>query len=378
MELTRRELLAGAAALPLWRPGDARAAATPKQIKAFCIDFNWHHARGERAVFAKPGRWADASPAEHVNWYHDLGANTIQTFCVSCNGYAWYKGGFVPEQPGLKHDFLTETVRLGHKKDMLVTGYFCAGANSKWGHDHPGLSYGAPSTLHIPFTDPYLDYLCRSMEDAIRRTGLDGYMVDWLWNPNPELRKNGWIDAEKKLFSQLLAKPFPASGTPSPEDLLAYERKAIERCWTRIRETRDRTRRDCILWLSVSNLTDPTIAGSLPLRETDWVLNEAPNPEYYERGRKMAGAHTRVLQNLVGWVQHDAKAFLADPKHRDRDFYGFAEPRDNSLPLPVADYLAKPVEAFNGKDSIDVNDRNIAALARFYRGMPLDKVVPRS
>ena len=226
--------------------------------------------------------------------------------------------------------------------------------------------------------DPYLDYLCRSMEDAIRRTGLDGYMVDWLWNPNPELRKNGWIDAEKKLFSQLLAKPFPASGTPSPEDLLAYERKAIERCWTRIRETRDRTRRDCILWLSVSNLTDPTIAGSLPLRETDWVLNEAPNPEYYERGRKMAGAHTRVLQNLVGWVQHDAKHYLADPRNRNRDFYGFAEPRDKSLPLPVADYLAKPVEAFNGKDSIDVNDRNIAALARFYRGMPLDRVVRRS
>ena len=378
MKLTRRGFLAGAGALSLWRR-DARAAvAAPKQIKAFCIDFNWHHARGKGSVFAKPGHWADASPEEHVNWYHDLGANTIQTFCVSCNGYAWYKGGFVPEQPGLKHDFLTEMVRLGHKKDMLVTGYFCAGANSKWGHDHPALSYGAPSTLHIPFTDPYLDYLCRSMEDAIRRTGLDGYMVDWLWNPNPELRKNGWIDAEKKLFSQLLAKRFPASGTPSPEDLLAYERKAIERCWTRIRETRDRTRRDCILWLSVSNLTDPTIAGSLPLRETDWVLNEAPNPEYYERGRKMAGAHTRVLQNLVGWVQHDAKQYLADPRNRDRDFYGFAEPRDNSLPLPVADYLAKPVEAFNGKDSIDVNDRNIAALARFYRGMPLDRVVRRS
>ena len=43
-----------------------------------------------------------------------MGNNVIQTFCVSCNGYAWYKNGVVPEQPGLKHDFLREVVRLGH------------------------------------------------------------------------------------------------------------------------------------------------------------------------------------------------------------------------------------------------------------------------
>ena len=80
---------------------------TPKQIKAFNVDFNWY-----KGVFAPPGHWADASPEEHVRWYEALGANTIQTFCLSCNGWAWYKGGFVPPQPGLKHDFLTEVVRL--------------------------------------------------------------------------------------------------------------------------------------------------------------------------------------------------------------------------------------------------------------------------
>lgn len=375
--LTRRELIAGVA-LPFLNDGPASAAApSPSRIKAFCIDFNWHQMPGEGPGFAKPGHWADASPEEHVKWYSDLGANTIQTFCVSCNGYAWYKGGFVPGQPGLKHDFLTRMVGLGHKKGMLVTGYFCAGANSKWGHDHPELSYGTPAAPHIPFTDPYLDYLCRSMEDAIRRTGIDGYMVDWLWNPRPELRKSGWIEAEKKLFSRLSGKPFPSSGTPAPEDLLAYERKAIQRCWSRIRESRDRVRRDCILWLSVSDLTDPAISGSLPLREADWVLNEAPNPEYYERARKMVGPHTRILQNLVGWAQHDARSYLANPKNRNRDLYGFAEPRENSLPLPVAEYLARPVEAFKGSDSRDTNDRNIAALARFYRGIPLDTVLAR-
>ena len=84
---------------------------SPAPINAFCIDFNW----GPKGIngFAGPGVWADASPEQHVRWYEGLGANVIQTFAVSCNGYAWYKGGIVPPQPGLKHDFLTEVVRLG-------------------------------------------------------------------------------------------------------------------------------------------------------------------------------------------------------------------------------------------------------------------------
>jgi hypothetical protein len=66
----------------------------------------------------------------------------MQTFCVSCNGYAWYKTGVVPAQPGLKHDFLTECVRLGHQEGLRVVGYFCVGANTRWGQTHPELSYG--------------------------------------------------------------------------------------------------------------------------------------------------------------------------------------------------------------------------------------------
>ena len=75
-------------------------------------------------------------------------------------------------------------VKLAHKKGMLVMGYFCVAANSKWGKDHPDLSYGTPSTLHIPFTDEYLDYLSRSMGDAMKKTGMDGTMIDWVWNPD--------------------------------------------------------------------------------------------------------------------------------------------------------------------------------------------------
>jgi len=359
-------------------------AIVPKQIKAFCIDFNWVHlerAPGAPAgsdaptAFAPIGHWADASPQEHVRWYEKLGANTIQTFAVSCNGYAWYKGGFVPPQPGLKHDFLTQVVQLGHQKRMLVMGYFCVGANTKWGQDHPHLSYGTPPSPHIPFTDEYLEYLSRSMADAIQRTRMDGYMIDWVWNPPSNLRQKGWLPAERKLFTQLTGKPFPESGQPSTEDRLKYERRAIDRCWARIRETRDRTDPNCVLWLSANDLGDPTIADSKLLKECDWVMNESPDPKLFAAGKRMVGKQTRMIQNLVGWATHDAKEFLADSKNRGLDFYGFAEPRDNSLPRPIAEYLSKPAEAFSGVDRISANDRNIATLARFYRGLPLDAVI---
>ena len=121
-------------------------AGSIQEIKSYCIDFNWAATGRKRKPFAKPGSWAGADPARHVAWYKAIGANVIQTFAVSCNGYAWYKNGFVPEQPGLKHDFLPEVVKLGHKEGMLVVGYFCVASNPKWGTEHPDLSYGTPTT----------------------------------------------------------------------------------------------------------------------------------------------------------------------------------------------------------------------------------------
>ena len=255
-----------------------------------------------------------------------------------------------------------------HQRGMLVMGYFCVGANSKWGEDHPQLSYGVPGNVyHIPFTDTYLDYLARSMTDAIHRTRLDGYMIDWVWNPHDKLRAKGWIEAEKQLFTQLTRVPFPTEGEPRPTDKLAYERRAIERAWERIRAARDRANPGCRIWLSCSRLNDATVQGSKLLKECDWVMNEAPSRALLEGARKMVGSRTRLIQNLVGWPNHDAKAFLANPANRGLDFYGFAEPRDTSLPLPVEEYLTKSEESFAGKDRFTVNDRNIATLARFYR-----------
>jgi len=115
-------------------PETAAKSSQPETIKSYCLDFNW---AGPKGHFAKAGTWKDADPKAHVAWHKAVGSNVIQTFCVSSNGWAWYKGGPVPEQPGLKHDFLREVVKLGHKEGMQVMGYFCIGANTRWGQENP-------------------------------------------------------------------------------------------------------------------------------------------------------------------------------------------------------------------------------------------------
>jgi len=354
--------------------------SVPPQIKMFNIDLNWS---GDK--FAPPGQWANTVPADHVQWCADLGANVIHSYSVSCNGYAWYKGGFVPPQPGLTHDFFPEVMRLAHKKNMLVTGYFCVGANLKWGLEHPDLSYGTPSTIHIPLTDPYLDYLTRSIADALEKTGMDICAIDWIWNPgahgtvyNPDgqPREKEWLKAEKQLFTELTGLRFPATGLPGPDDTLAYERLAIDRCWERIRETRDRTDRNCILCIWMNHADDPTVAGSKIFKEVDWFINENPDPKLLEFARGRTGKETRLIQNLCGWANHDAKTYLRDTKHRAFDLCGFAEPGANGLPAPIAEYMSKPVDAFKGEGRLAANNYNIAALARFYRGLPMDTVIP--
>lgn len=338
-------------------------------IKAYDIDFNW--GEGGPNGFAGPGLWADADPEEHINWYAELGCNVIQSFAVSCNGYAWYKNGFVPEQPGLKHDFLTEQVKLAHKKGMKVFGYFCAGSNTKWGLEHPLLSYGTPSSPHIPYTTQYLDYLCSSIEDAIIKTGIDGVFIDWLWNPGatmepyPPLR---WIECEQQMYVELMKAPFPGKDNITPEIELQFRRKAIDRCWKRIRDTVKKTKSDCIIWLTCCELTSVDIAGSDMLMEVDWVLNEAGDIAVTDSVRSMLGKHTRIVTCLAVWNQQDPADVIPEALRTNIGLYGFTKPVMGSMMPPVEYYLSKPLDSLKG------DERNIGAFARIFNGLTLDCV----
>jgi hypothetical protein len=341
----------------------------PEAIKAFNIDFNW--GEGGPNGFARPGLWSDADPQEHVDWYAALGCNVMQSFAVSCNGYAWYKNGIIPEQPGLKHDFLTEEVKLAHKRNMKVFGYFCAGANTKWGLEHPDLSYGIPSNPHIPYTNAYLDYLCNSIEDAIRKTGMDGVFIDWVWNPGttmepyPPLR---WIKCEREMYMELMNKPFPGPDMINPADELQFRRKAIDRCWKRIRETVKRTKPECIIWLTSCQLTSRDIKGSDMLKEADWILNEAGDTATTGYMQQMFGKNTRMITCLANWNGQDPMIVIPAALRNGVGLYGFTKPVRRSFMPPVSYYLSHHVDSLKG------DERNIAALARVYNNLPMSYV----
>lgn len=339
----------------------ATKAPVIKDIKAYCLDFNW----GDKG-FAAPGTWKDANPAAHLAWYKATGANVIQTFCVSCNGYAWYKNGVVPEQPGLKYDFLRELVKLGHQEGMLVLGYFCISSNTRWGKENPALSYGTPSSPHIPYTDEYLAYLSAAITDAVKTTGIDGFMIDWVWQPDRKASEGKWLDAEKKLYQQLMGEPFPGEDKLSKEQDLAYSRKAIDRCWKMIRKAAKDVNPACIVWLTTNKMKHPHVVNSDMYREVDWLLAEAGRIEEFAAIKSMVGTHTRLTTCFADWNGQDAATVLPEALAAGIGLYGFAKPTGKEGTVNLDKILPRQLSEISG------NDRNIGALARAYRGKNMD------
>lgn len=339
-------------------------------IKAYCLDFNWAATGRKRKPFANPGNWKNADPAEHVAWYKAIGANVIQTFCISTNGYAWYKDGFVPAQPGLKHNFLPEVVKLGHEQGMLVFGYFCISANPKWAADHPDLSYGAPATYHIPYTDEYLAYLSASIGDAVRKTGIDGFMIDWLWMPKRQSTGGKWLDCEKKLYTQLMREPFPGEEelVEKSAKYTEYSRKALDRAWKTIHKAAKQANPECVIWLTSNHINHPHVVNSDMYQQCDWIMNESGDMKRIEQVKGMVGKHTRLVTCLARWNKQDATKVVPEALAAGVGLYGFTVPRTGGGIVPLDQFMTKPVSELKG------DDRNIAVLARAYHGVSIDAV----
>jgi len=329
-------------------------------IKAYDLDFNWGD--GGPNAFAEPGLWADANPKEHIKWYKDMGVNTIQTFIVSCNGYAWYKNGVVPEQPGLQYDFLPEMVRLGHKEGMNVMGYLCIGSNTRWGMENPDYSYGYPNDRHIPYTKKYLKYLDELIRDAVGKTGIDGFMIDWFYQPNRKSHEGKWLDSEKQRFEELMGNEFPGEEQLSTEEYDAYSRLAIAACWDVIYKAAKESNPDCILWLTCFDIMHPHIANSKMFQQIDWLMNEAGDMESVAAVRSMVGKDTRLITCLANWNKQDPLVIVPNAIKAGVGLYGFTKPGANSLLPPIKNYLESPLDSLQG------DDKNIAVLARAYNG----------
>ena len=335
-------------------------------IKGYSLDFNW--GEGGPNAFAAPGLWADANPRDHVRWYKELGANTIQTFIVSCNGYAWYKNGVVPQQPGLKYDFLPELVELGHREGMKVMGYLCIGSNTRWGMENPEYSYGYPHDRHIPFTTRYKQYLDSVIRDAVKNTGIDGFMIDWFYQPNRKSHDGNWLDSEKELYSELMGQPFPGEGQLSEEDYNAYSRLAIEDCWNTIYKAAKETNPEILIWLTAFDITHPHYLNSRMFQEVDWLMNEEGDIKKIDSIKSMVGDHTKLITCLAKWNKKDPVEVVDNAIKADIGLYGFTKPDPNSVKPYVAHYYAAPL------DSFEDDDRIIATFARVFNEKEIDFV----
>ena len=337
---------------------------TMPEIKSYCLDFNWE-GKGRKKVIAKPGFMKDADPQAIVEWHKAIGCNVIQTFCVSTNGYAYYRSDVTPEQPGLQHDLLRELVKLGHAEGMLVMGYFCAAANTRWGTENPELSYGVGG-YHLPYTDEYLAYLSAAITDAVKTTGIDGFMVDWIWQPSRKANGNKWIDAEKKLYQQLMGEPFPGEDKLTAQQDLAYSRKALDRCWKTIRKAAKDANPKCIVWLTCNNIKHPHIKDSDMFREVDWLMAETGKNRHLEDIRNAVGKHTRLITCLADWNGADPGAVIPDARAKGIGLYGFCAPAKKYGTIPFEGFISRQVS------ELQSDPRNISALVRAYHGKSLD------
>jgi len=338
--------------------------ATMKDIKAYCLDFNWEGS-GRKKKIADPGFMKDADPKAVVAWHKAIGSNVIQTFCVAHNGYSYYRGDVTPEQPGLKHDFLREVVKLGHAEGMVVMGYFSIAANIRWGTENPELSYGLGG-YHLPYTDEYLAYLSAAIGDAVRTTGIDGFMVDWIWQPSRKANGNKWLEAEKKLNQQLMGEPFPGEDKLTPAQDLAYSRKAIDRCWKTIRKAAKDANPKCIVWLTCNQIHHPHIKDSDMFREVDWLMAETGDNKHLDDIRNVVGKHTRLLTCLAAWNNADPAVVIPDAMEKGIGLYGFCKPGKGDGTISLDRILPKQLSELTGDEC------NIAALARAYHGKSRD------
>jgi hypothetical protein len=261
-------------------------------------------------------------------------------------------------------------VKIGRKKNMKVFGYFCVGANNKWEEDHPDLCYQMDGQ-QIPYTTQYIDYLCASIEDAIKKTDMDGIMLDWFYNPGggrdplPPLR---WMPCEQIMFQELMNQPFPGIDKITPEIELDFRRKAIDRAWKKIKEITKKTKPDCIIWLTAYAVNSKEYSGSNLLKEVDWLMNEAGYIERTTAIRELVGSKTRLITCLAAWNKQDPAVIGPASIKEKVGLYCFTDPTIGPMLPPIDYYLSNSVDSLKG------DEKNIAVLARVYNNLPLDYI----
>ncbi|MDR1817012.1 MAG: hypothetical protein LBR07_02300, partial [Puniceicoccales bacterium] len=344
LTISRRQFLenaAGAAgALALSSAGNAATGSTsaagvpaitaPERIRSWCVDFNWLN-----GTYAPPGYWTNvADPAKHIAWHRDMNCNALSTFAVPFHGLAWFRSEVAPVNPGLKHDFLPEMVRLGERHGIKVFAYINVAANRFWSAQYPAESRRGAfvSRPTVALTSRYLDYLRRLVAEIFAKANPAGLHIDWLVSPmasgNATVQNGAdtataagkakaakaaaaWLPCEREMWRELLGEKFPAGSAPSAADAAEFHKRAVVRAWKIIRETAKAARSDALLRFNCPHLENPQLRGTPIFRETDWLVGETGDIAGIRAIKQHAGPHTRLLTCLAEWNGKDPLKMLA-------------------------------------------------------------------
>jgi hypothetical protein len=140
----------------------------------------------------------------------------------------------------------------------------------------------------------------------------------------------------------------------------------LERCWDAIHTAAKKANPKCIIWITSNNITSPETADSKMYQQVDWLMNERGGLKEIEKIKPMVGPHTRLITCLASWNGQDPTRVVPDALKAGVGLYGFTAPRKNSGLVPLDPIFAKPVAELKG------DDRNIAVLARAYRGAAIN------
>ena len=108
------------------------------------------------------------------------------------------------------------------------------------------------------------------------------------------------------------------------------------------------------------------------LKEIDWLQNEAGDKESIDAVRSQIGEHTQLITTFSGTFfkrnNLTGEAVAEYALKENIGIYCYASTGDYDKAFaPVKDYLSKPLADFSNLDN-----RNIATLARVFNGLPLD------
>ena len=165
--------------------------------------------------------WQERLQTAHVN--------SITCFSCCHHGYSYHPTQVGEMHPGLDFDLLRAQMDACHEIDIRVPIYITAGVNNRvadkepgWRElDHEGRYVGwqpspvGPGFRSLCFNSPYMDYLCRLIEEAARLfPDADGMFFDIISQNQcccpwcmKEMKKQGFdptCEADRKAFSDLV------------------------------------------------------------------------------------------------------------------------------------------------------------------------------